>query len=57
MPLFGIPFLLFIGRPETDSCAAEQVYYYFSYAFDGLQGVFVAILHCYTDKEVYKLFQ
>lgn len=52
MPLFGIPFLFFIGLPDTDSCGAEQVYYFFSYAFDGLQGVFVAILHCYIDKEV-----
>ena len=52
MPLFGVPFLFFIIHPDTDSCAAEQTFYFFYYAFEGLQGAAVAILHCYMDKEV-----
>lgn len=52
LPLFGIPFVFVIFRPDSDSCGFESFYYFVSYALEGLQGVFVAIFHCYTDKEV-----
>lgn len=52
MPLFGVPFLFFLVRPDTDSCPAEQSYYFISYAFEGLQGVFVSCFHCYGDREI-----
>lgn len=54
MPLFGIPFLFFLVRPDTDSCNAEQTYYFISYTFEGLQGVFVSCFHCYSDREIRK---
>lgn len=52
MPLFGIPLLAFIVHPDTDSCVAEQVYYFAYYSFESLQVVAIAICHCYTDREV-----
>ncbi|XP_055712020.1 calcitonin gene-related peptide type 1 receptor-like isoform X2 [Phlebotomus papatasi] len=52
LPLFGVPFLFVAVRPETKSCPWEQFYYFVSYALEGLQGIFVAILHCYINCEV-----
>ncbi|XP_059618563.1 corticotropin-releasing factor receptor 2-like isoform X2 [Phlebotomus argentipes] len=52
LPLFGVPFLFVAIRPDTQSCIWEQFYYFVSYALEGLQGIFVALLHCYTNKEV-----
>lgn len=54
LPLFGIPFLFVVVRPDTDSCGWEQTYYFVSYALEGLQGVFIAIFHCYIDPNVRK---
>ncbi|KAJ6636952.1 Calcitonin receptor [Pseudolycoriella hygida] len=56
LPLFGCPFLFLIFRPDTDSCIDEQVYYFFSYALEGLQGVAIAIIHCYIDREILKYY-
>lgn len=50
----GIPFLFFLVRPDTDSCWAEQCYYFISYFVEGLQGVFVSCFHCYGDREIRK---
>ncbi|XP_026470830.1 calcitonin gene-related peptide type 1 receptor-like [Ctenocephalides felis] len=52
MPLFGLPFLLTMARPDTDSCTWEQVYFFVYYSIDGLQGLTVALLFCYFNKEV-----
>uniref|UniRef100_A0A1B0CGV7 Putative adenylate cyclase-coupled calcitonin receptor n=1 Tax=Lutzomyia longipalpis TaxID=7200 RepID=A0A1B0CGV7_LUTLO len=52
LPLFGVPFLFVAIRPETESCPWEQFYYFISYSLEGLQGVFVVILYCYTNREV-----
>ncbi|GAB0087176.1 hypothetical protein DMENIID0001_014560 [Sergentomyia squamirostris] len=52
LPLFGVPFLFIAIRPSTESCSWEQSYYFISYAMEGLQGISVAILHCYTNREV-----
>lgn len=55
MPLFGVQFLLTAWRPDTESCAWEQTYYIFTYVMESLQGILVAILYCYYNKEV-KIF-
>ncbi|XP_068631143.1 uncharacterized protein [Battus philenor] len=55
MPLFGTQFLLTAFRPNTTNCTWEQVYYYFSYTLEGLQGFLVALLYCYVNKEVHGL--
>uniref|UniRef100_A0A1L8DJP2 Putative adenylate cyclase-coupled calcitonin receptor n=1 Tax=Nyssomyia neivai TaxID=330878 RepID=A0A1L8DJP2_9DIPT len=52
LPLFGVPFLFVAIRPETESCLWEQFYYFFSYSLEGLQGIFVVILYCYSNHEV-----
>uniref|UniRef100_A0A6M2DV96 Putative insect neuropeptide receptor subgroup b3 n=1 Tax=Xenopsylla cheopis TaxID=163159 RepID=A0A6M2DV96_XENCH len=52
MPLFGLPFLLTMARPDTDSCTWEQIYFFVYYSIDGLQGLTVALLFCYFNKEV-----
>ncbi|XP_069700364.1 calcitonin gene-related peptide type 1 receptor-like isoform X2 [Periplaneta americana] len=52
MPLFGVPFLLTLERPSAEDCTLEQVYYYFFYTMDGLQGALVTLLYCYLNKEV-----
>jgi hypothetical protein len=52
IPLFGVHFLVTLVRPQTDDCLAEQVYYYFFYMMDGLQGAVVALLYCYLNKGV-----
>lgn len=57
LPLFGIPFFFVLVRPDTDSCGWEQTYYFVSYALEGLQGVFIAIFHCYIDANVRKCLQ
>jgi hypothetical protein len=52
IPLFGVQFLLTLVRPNTQDCDLEQLYYYFFYTMDGLQGIFVALFYCYLNKEV-----
>ncbi|XP_013165175.1 PREDICTED: uncharacterized protein LOC106116018 isoform X1 [Papilio xuthus] len=55
MPLFGTQFLLTAFRPSTTDCTWEQLYYYFSYTLEALQGFIVALLYCYVNKEVHAL--
>lgn len=57
MPLFGTQFLLTAFRPSTDNCTEEQIYYYASYTIEGLQGLVVALLFCYVNKEVHALIK
>ncbi|XP_063377538.1 uncharacterized protein LOC134664722 [Cydia fagiglandana] len=57
MPIFGSQFLLTAFRPNTTNCTAEQIYYYVTYAVEGLQGFVVAMLYCYVNKEVRMLIK
>ncbi|CAD7090050.1 unnamed protein product [Hermetia illucens] len=52
LPLFGVPFLLLVVRPDTNDCAIEQFYYTLYYTVEALQGILIAILHCYSEREV-----
>ncbi|KAJ9576078.1 hypothetical protein L9F63_007043, partial [Diploptera punctata] len=52
IPLFGVQFLITTQRPVDDDCVYEQLYYYFFYTMDGLQGALVALLYCFLNKEV-----
>lgn len=52
MPIFGTQFLLTAFRPNTTSCVAEEAYFYITYTLEALQGVIVAMLYCYFNKEV-----
>ncbi|XP_076043715.1 uncharacterized protein LOC143026822 [Oratosquilla oratoria] len=53
LPLFGAQFLLTLVVPgNRTSCPAFQVYSFFSDAFDDLQGFYVSIAYCYTNREV-----
>lgn len=52
MPIFGTQFLLTAFRPSTTDCIGEQIYYYAFYTLEGLQGLIVAMLYCYVNKEV-----
>ncbi|GBP53512.1 Calcitonin receptor [Eumeta japonica] len=55
MPVFGIQFLFTAFRPSTDCCTWEEVYFYSAYSLESLQGVIVALLYCYINKEVRNL--
>ncbi|XP_063619290.1 uncharacterized protein LOC134792080 isoform X2 [Cydia splendana] len=57
MPIFGSQFLLTAFRPNTTNCTGEQIYYYVTYAVEGLQGFVVAMLYCYVNKEVRMLIK
>lgn len=57
LPVFGMQFLFLIVRPDMDDCRAEQVYYITNYSIAGAQGIFIAIFHCYTEREVSKYFK
>ncbi|CAH0407274.1 unnamed protein product [Chilo suppressalis] len=57
MPIFGCQFLLTVFRPNTTNCTGEQAYFYVAYAVEGLQGVIVALLYCYINKEVRMLLK
>ncbi|XP_076250715.1 corticotropin-releasing factor receptor 2-like isoform X1 [Rhynchophorus ferrugineus] len=53
IPLFGLH--VFITAKKivvNDTCTAEDVYDYFRYTMEALQGIFVAILFCYANSEV-----
>ncbi|XP_063893171.1 uncharacterized protein LOC110373470 isoform X1 [Helicoverpa armigera] len=57
MPIFGTQFLLTAFRPATNNCTEEQIYYYASYTVEGLQGLIVALLYCYINREVHSLIK
>ncbi|XP_055843428.1 vasoactive intestinal polypeptide receptor 1-like [Episyrphus balteatus] len=57
LPVFGMQFLFLIIRPDMDSCDIEQFYYITNYSIAGAQGIFIAIFHCYTEREVSKYFK
>ncbi|XP_018318535.1 calcitonin receptor-like isoform X2 [Agrilus planipennis] len=53
VPLFGVPFLLTVDtRIAGRSCTFGDIFHYFSYSFQALQGVCVACIFCYFNKEV-----
>nr|XP_023012794.1 corticotropin-releasing factor receptor 2-like [Leptinotarsa decemlineata] len=53
IPLFGLHILITAKKlVYDDSCAAEDLYDYARYSMESLQGILVAILFCYANKEV-----
>ncbi|GAB6025967.1 hypothetical protein CHUAL_011936 [Chamberlinius hualienensis] len=50
-PLLGLP-NLFIGNNPNDDGSFENVYLYANTAMESSQGIFVAILYCFTNCEV-----
>ncbi|XP_030754630.1 calcitonin gene-related peptide type 1 receptor-like [Sitophilus oryzae] len=53
IPLFGLH--IFITAKKiviNDTCVAEDVYDYFRYTMEAMQGIFVAVLFCYANREV-----
>lgn len=54
LPLFGVPLLVTSQREIFDKtdCTAGDIYYYITYVLEGLQGVSVAMIFCYFNKEV-----
>ncbi|CAH0725336.1 unnamed protein product, partial [Brenthis ino] len=57
MPLFGTQFMFTAIRPRTSDCGWEQAYYFIAYMMEALQGVLVALLYCYINKEVHMLIK
>ncbi|GJQ87240.1 hypothetical protein Trydic_g8469 [Trypoxylus dichotomus] len=59
IPLFGIPILLTSqsGLINQESCLSGDIYYYTAYSVEALQGILVALLFCYLNKEVHGEFQ
>nr|XP_026496905.1 uncharacterized protein LOC113401281 [Vanessa tameamea] len=57
MPIFGTQFIFTAIRPKTTDCTYEQTYYFIAYTIEGLQGLVVAILYCYVNKEVQALIK
>ncbi|GJQ87241.1 hypothetical protein Trydic_g8470 [Trypoxylus dichotomus] len=56
IPLFGLPILLTSQRDlfDQDSCLAGDIYYFTAYTIEALQGIIVALLFCYLNKEVHR---
>ncbi|KAK3874973.1 hypothetical protein Pcinc_020123 [Petrolisthes cinctipes] len=53
LPMFGLQFFLpLYVPPSTISCQAMQVYFFFATLVDGLQGLYVATVYCFINKEV-----
>ncbi|CAH0547981.1 unnamed protein product [Brassicogethes aeneus] len=53
--LFGLHFAITAKKVVfDDSCLAEDVYEYFRYGMEALQGIMVAILFCYANVEVHR---
>lgn len=53
LPLFGLHIILVSNRNIVgDTCFEEDIFYYFSYIMEGLQGVMVAFCFCYINSEV-----
>lgn len=57
LPVFGMQFLFLIVHPDMEHCGIEQFYYILNYSVSGAQGVFIAVFHCYTEREVGKYFK
>ncbi|XP_060524517.1 corticotropin-releasing factor receptor 2-like isoform X2 [Cylas formicarius] len=54
IPLFGLHIFITAKKVVVDeSCLAEDVYDYFRYSMEALQGIFVAVLFCYANREVH----
>ncbi|KAF4520311.1 hypothetical protein B566_EDAN004371 [Ephemera danica] len=56
-PVFGVQFLVTAVQPTTTDCASEQAYYITTYLIESIQGPLVALLYCYTNKEVRMLLR
>lgn len=54
MPLFGVPLLITSQRGifDENDCTAGDIYYYITYTVDALQGILMAVIFCYINKEV-----
>ncbi|XP_063909307.1 calcitonin gene-related peptide type 1 receptor-like [Zophobas morio] len=54
IPLFGIHIVIITNRNivPSNTCEAQDIYYYISYLVEGLQGIMVALLFCYINSEV-----
>ncbi|XP_022240470.1 calcitonin gene-related peptide type 1 receptor-like isoform X1 [Limulus polyphemus] len=57
VPLFGVHFFLDKYRPSPGGCGWMDVYIYFNFAIDGLQGFVVALIFCYLNGEVISLLK
>lgn len=55
VPLFGLHFIFTIVKPQSGPCKWLEVYHYFNYLLDGLQGLVVALTFCYFNREVIEL--
>ncbi|XP_063909304.1 calcitonin gene-related peptide type 1 receptor-like isoform X1 [Zophobas morio] len=55
IPLFGIHIIVISNRDivPSNTCSAQDIYYYISYMLEGFQGIIVAFLFCYTNSEVH----
>ncbi|RZC36468.1 corticotropin-releasing factor receptor 2, partial [Asbolus verrucosus] len=54
IPLFGVHIVIITNRNivSSNTCQAEDIYYYISYLMEGIQGPMVALLFCYMSSEV-----
>lgn len=54
VPLFGVPLIITSQREifDQNDCTAGDIYYYVTYAVEGLQGILVALFFCYLNVEV-----
>ncbi|XP_069157077.1 uncharacterized protein [Procambarus clarkii] len=53
LPMFGLQFFSTIAiPPDTVSCSAMQMYSLVASSLDGLQGLYVALVYCFLNKEV-----
>ncbi|XP_050705346.1 corticotropin-releasing factor receptor 1-like, partial [Eriocheir sinensis] len=53
LPMFGLQFLLTLFLPPpSSSCTLAQVYFFVATGLDGLQGLYVAAVYCFINKEV-----
>ncbi|EEZ99292.1 corticotropin-releasing factor receptor 2 [Tribolium castaneum] len=55
VPLFGVHIVITVNRNMVpdNTCDSMDVYYFATYLIEGLQGVLVAFLFCYINKEVH----
>lgn len=57
IPLFGLHSIMAIYRPSASACKLSDAYSFINDALDGLQGLIVSVIFCYTNNEILNLLK